>query len=263
MKEFVGLRTPEPPEPRTVQLALVGLGRTGSTSFVAALQTLGYAPIHDDQRSEVADVYEQMMSGELDLDQVNAVLGQRGFDAPMISTHAYVKWAATAPNVKVILTVRDNPQKWAESWLAVAAPVAFLPNQRPFKWLHIFQQLAAWHYETVVHVPTNGHPEFYNNKDALMAGYEAWIDFVRKTVPADRLLEFNVKEGWEPLCAFLEKDIPNAKFPHINDRVVVDSVVKVMVAILWVWPCFLAPPFAMLWYCCFGTSRSGGKRKLE
>ena len=35
-------------------------------------------------------------------------------------------------------------------------------------------------------------------------------------VPKDQLLIFNVKDGWEPLCSFLGKDIPDKKFPHKN-----------------------------------------------
>ena len=33
----------------------------------------------------------------------------------------------------------------------------------------------------------------------------------------DRFLEFNVKEGWGPLCAFLELPVPDVPFPRIND----------------------------------------------
>lgn len=43
-------------------------------------------------------------------------------------------------------------------------------------------------------------------------------DLVRKLM-ADRpgdFLEYNVKEGWAPLCQFLGKDVPQQEFPH-ND----------------------------------------------
>lgn len=39
---------------------------------------------------------------------------------------------------------------------------------------------------------------------------------VRGLVPPDRLLEWSVDEGWEPLCKFLGKEIPDAPFPHAN-----------------------------------------------
>jgi hypothetical protein len=41
---------------------------------------------------------------------------------------------------------------------------------------------------------------------------------VRETVAPDRLLVFDVKQGWEPLCAFLGVPVPEDEpFPHVND----------------------------------------------
>ena len=37
------------------------------------------------------------------------------------------------------------------------------------------------------------------------------------TVPAERLLVWEVKEGWAPLCNFLSLPIPNTPFPNVND----------------------------------------------
>ena len=37
-----------------------------------------------------------------------------------------------------------------------------------------------------------------------------------QAAPKDKLLVFNVKDGWEPLCQFLEVDVPNKPFPHRN-----------------------------------------------
>jgi hypothetical protein len=42
-------------------------------------------------------------------------------------------------------------------------------------------------------------------------------DEVKRTVPADRLLVWSVKEGWGPLCDFLELPVPEGPFPHLND----------------------------------------------
>lgn len=41
---------------------------------------------------------------------------------------------------------------------------------------------------------------------------------VRELVPADRLLEYRVSEGWEPLCNFLDVDIPECPFPAGNEQ---------------------------------------------
>lgn len=47
--------------------------------------------------------------------------------------------------------------------------------------------------------------------------YLAHNKYVQSLVPEDKLLVFNVKEGWEPLCAFLGKEVPPTPFPKIND----------------------------------------------
>jgi hypothetical protein len=39
---------------------------------------------------------------------------------------------------------------------------------------------------------------------------------VKRTIPADRLLVYQVSEGWEPLCRFLGVPMPDAPFPHVN-----------------------------------------------
>ncbi len=39
----------------------------------------------------------------------------------------------------------------------------------------------------------------------------------REVIPKDRLLEFKLEQGWEPLCKFLGNEIPATPFPHINE----------------------------------------------
>ena len=48
--------------------------------------------------------------------------------------------------------------------------------------------------------------------------YTEWNQAVIDTVPADRLLLFNVKQGWGPLCQFLGVPEPDCPFPRVNDR---------------------------------------------
>ena len=49
--------------------------------------------------------------------------------------------------------------------------------------------------------------------------YEEWNEEVKRCVPREKLLIFNVKQGWKPLCDFLEIRIPKDghPFPHVND----------------------------------------------
>lgn len=39
---------------------------------------------------------------------------------------------------------------------------------------------------------------------------------VKSIVPPDKLLVYNVKQGWKPLCDFLGCEIPTVAFPHEN-----------------------------------------------
>ena len=52
---------------------------------------------------------------------------------------------------------------------------------------------------------------------ALQQGLSDHNAHVRKVVPKDRLLEWQVTEGWEPLCQFLGKPAPDTPFPRINE----------------------------------------------
>jgi hypothetical protein len=41
---------------------------------------------------------------------------------------------------------------------------------------------------------------------------------IRKLVPKENLLVFNVKEGWDPLCEFLKEKVPEGEFPSRNSK---------------------------------------------
>jgi hypothetical protein len=51
-----------------------------------------------------------------------------------------------------------------------------------------------------------------------------------RNVPSDRLLEFRVTEGWRPLCEFLNVEIPDTSFPHLNER---EGMLELLQMVLW------------------------------
>ena len=55
-------------------------------------------------------------------------------------------------------------------------------------------------------------------KAKAVANYEEHYALVRKVTPPERLLEYQLGSGWEPLCTFLGKPIPDVPFPAANDR---------------------------------------------
>lgn len=82
-------------------------------------------------------------------------------------------------------------------------------------------------------------PELYKDMNALEESYYYHIEKVRAMIPPDRLLEFNGKEGWEPLCDFLGKPVPDTPFPHVNDRVVMRAMLGTLWIVTWIWPLVL------------------------
>ncbi len=53
--------------------------------------------------------------------------------------------------------------------------------------------------------------------EASAAFFNKWVDEVKRYVPKERLLVFEVKEGWKPLCDFLGVPVPDIPFPRSND----------------------------------------------
>ncbi len=49
---------------------------------------------------------------------------------------------------------------------------------------------------------------------------------VKRHVPADKLLVYEVTEGWEPLCEFLGAEVPNEPLPHTNKKEDFHEMVK-------------------------------------
>ena len=57
-----------------------------------------------------------------------------------------------------------------------------------------------------------------DSPNAVIRAFQRRVEEVRATIPAGRLLEFDVRQGWGPLCAFLGREVPAMEFPHVNDR---------------------------------------------
>jgi len=54
--------------------------------------------------------------------------------------------------------------------------------------------------------------------EGLIAAFNAHEADVKATIPADRLLVFDVREGWGPLCEFLGRPVPETDFPRTNSK---------------------------------------------
>jgi Sulfotransferase domain len=58
----------------------------------------------------------------------------------------------------------------------------------------------------------------WSDESAARIAYELHNARVRASVPADRLVEWQPEDGWEPLCRALGVEVPDTPFPHVNTR---------------------------------------------
>ena len=200
-----------------LQVIGAGFGRTGTASLKAALETLGFAtcyhmfelmehPEHarywDDALKGRPVVWDELFEGY-----------QATVDWPGCSF--YRKLIAAYPDAKVVLSVR-NPERWFES---ANATIFTAPRGGVRQLLQLLLTPRMWRSVRVVrrllHLQTFGRRE--HDRAHAMAVFEAHNDEVKRVVPPERLLIYEVKQGWEPLCRFLEVPVPETPFPHVND----------------------------------------------
>ena len=81
-------------------------------------------------------------------------------------------------------------------------------------------------------------------KDASIDFFDSWVTHVKNTVPSDRLLVFEAKQGWNPLCDFLDLPIPIEPYPHVNDTASMLTLFKILRLIsyttIYIIPCFIS-----------------------
>ncbi|MDH2427161.1 sulfotransferase family protein [Sphaerisporangium sp. TRM90804] len=201
-----------------------GFGRTGTLSLKVALETLGFAPCNHMtevmRRPDLINAWLDIAEGRsTDWD---AVLGD--FDATL-DWPAAAYWRELAehyPDAKVLLTVRD-PERWYESMRATILRRPHLKAGR-FRRLAMavlsrrgahFRTFARMARTTVVEGVLGGETR---DRHRLIQIFQDHVREVRDTIPPDRLLVYDVREGWPRLCAFLGVPVPDIPFPRLNDR---------------------------------------------
>jgi hypothetical protein len=126
------------------------------------------------------------------------------------------------PGAKVLLSVRD-PQRWydsAESTIARMPNTGVLaPRGLLFKAMGLLapsMRRAPFMAEKIISDGTfGGH---FDDRERAVEAFVRHNEEVKRRVPAEKLLVFEVKEGWGPLCEFLGVAEPDKPFPHFNDR---------------------------------------------
>ncbi len=197
-----------------MKLIGAGFGRTGTTSLKAALEQLGFAPCY-----HMTEVFKHPSHARTWLAAANgepvdwrSFLGDYPATLDYPASNFYKELMVAFPDAKVLLSVR-NPDRWYESTLETIYRSARLPD-----WLRLIPPL-----RTLIEMPNRiiwegtFHGRFEERAYAIDV-YQRHIREVKAIVPTERLLVFDVKEGWEPLCRFLESPVPAGPFPHLNDR---------------------------------------------
>ena len=193
-----------------------GFGRTGTTSLKAALERLGfdrcYHMFEFMEHPEHAKHWDAASKGK----PVNWDALFEGYQSTLDwpGCTYYQELMQRYPDAKVLLTVRD-PEKWFESASktifsapeGVGALLRFLRRPRQLR--------SAFVVRRILFKGTFGGRT--NDKAHAVRVFEDHIEEVKRAVPAERLLVYSVKEGWEPLCAFLGVPVPDEPFPHLND----------------------------------------------
>ncbi|ORC86512.1 uncharacterized protein TM35_000271020 [Trypanosoma theileri] len=119
---------------------------------------------------------------------------------------------------KVILVTQEDKAQWVQEY-----ETHVLPLLKKTRRLSRHRIAEAFHNMISKMFPQNGEKNIWTKKGTTeerveaLEGYEA---IVCKRIPKSRLLVYRYGDGWEPLCAFLEKEVPvNELFPSYDSGV--------------------------------------------
>ncbi|RDA95683.1 hypothetical protein CP533_1251 [Ophiocordyceps camponoti-saundersi (nom. inval.)] len=223
---------------RHVQVLALGLPRTGTYSTARALSLLGYhKPFHGmdigtDER--VWNLIEQACDASFPAlesyhgepftrEQWDSLFGES--EAVTDIGGLFARQLIEAyPEAHVILTIRDF-DPWYKS---IDGLVGLMWNPLAILTSRLIDPLLKTRVSATVRKLLLG---FFEAKDATEARrnarriYDRHNREVRELVPEDRLLVYRMGQGWEPLCTFLNKPLPDVDFPRINDSEALATVV--------------------------------------
>jgi hypothetical protein len=208
----------------TTDLILIGAGlpRTGTLTQKLALEQLGVGPCYH-WVNVIADLdqvglWDLALDGEAPWGEVFA--GHRStVDWP--GGYFYRELMDAYPQAKVLLSVREG-EAWERSFRDTIWTMSYGQSLMPLLAHARAEVDPRWRrYLALV------DRMFWGPQGTFAAGSEpaqlieqmaAHNEQVKRVVPAERLLVWEVGEGWGPLCEFLGVDVPAEPLPHANDR---------------------------------------------
>ncbi len=186
-----------------------GWGRTGTSSTKQALELLGYTCHHmsevDDDPSQQSLFLQAAVDSSFDWNRIYARYTAT-VDWPGCAFWRELR--AAYPEARVLLNVRDFDD-WYGSWHAtIRNAVTGQRADHPASWLAMADAV-------IVGRSLRGT---LHGREHVRAAFHEHVRAVTTEVPRDLLLVYDVTQGWEPLCRFLGKTLPDVAFPHVNVR---------------------------------------------
>jgi hypothetical protein len=206
-----------------MRLIGAGLPRTGTLTQKLALEQLGVGPCYH-WVNVIADLdqvelWNRALDGEGPWEEVFA-----GFEATVDwpGGYFYRELIDVYPDAKVLLSVR-NPETWEPSFRetivglshgeALMRLLASARGEIDPRWRRYLDLV-----ERMFWGPQGTFAEGWAERAQLIEQFERHNEEVKSVVPPERLLVWQVSEGWEPLCEFLGVEVPSEPLPHENDR---------------------------------------------
>ena len=202
-----------------MDIIVAGWGRTGTRSLKFALEQLLGKPCYHMQnillnKKEAKKWHDFFITNKKNVNWDEIYKGY-GATLDFPGCNYYKELMKKYPNAKVILTQRDS-ESWIKSWNVLENKI-----------------LKSFSFRFAAKIPYTSfslHRDIHNHlilgdkgafkgktKDSdRMKLFEDWNQSVINYVPKDRLLIYHPKEGWEPICKFLNKPVPTIEYPHLN-----------------------------------------------
>jgi hypothetical protein len=202
-----------------------GFGRTGTLSLKTALEELGvgkcYHMVEILRKPSHMKHWAALMQGSA-ADWERLFRGyQAALDWPVVAY--YKDLIHIYPEAKVILTVRD-PESWHRSIMTT-----LYQAQREFvvRFMRIIPSLHQFLGAMETAIWQGVFQNKLEDKAHAITVFNRHIDEVKRVVPQERLLIFEARQGWEPLCSFLNVRVPVDKpYPHKHKGDVVRNFLK-------------------------------------
>lgn len=217
IKEIIYGLPPPPARIRKKQLQVICVGppRSATMSLAVALRELGLETYHDQNLVAEANpaythqwdlltrkkLYGAPSGTHISVTEFDAIIGHiEAFVGIGAYTFA-VEIMEAYPDAKVILNTRKDLDAWHRSIMKAVSNVL---ESRVLRTLRFFNTDLFWSWELLfTHMlqglsrsPSVKAGILYNGKSA----YQEHCDMIRSVTPQDRLLEWSVEDGWEPLC---------------------------------------------------------------